>query len=239
MPVACSCGSVVTPCSSCTHTWRGGSACMLMSNRLTSSLWSRVSLERSWRGCLQTAIPMITMTSSMAVVTCVALPHRYTTHSRVVLASRLPMTAVVVAGCIGLGAHILGACCHRGAGAPLGATTRPRAAGATSRSCPPCVARAPMLAGRWHCVVCPPGCRNPQGGGTPVPGLRCGVVWCAEGAVTKRQWLGCLAYGNSKTGRGVCVCTRSVLCVPRCSALLRWLQVPLGGGGASPATARW
>ena len=38
----------------------------------------------------------------------------------------------------------------------------------------------------WCCVVC------------------CGVLWCAEDAVTKRQWLGCLAYGNSKTGRGVC-----------------------------------
>ena len=33
----------------------------------------------------------------------------------------------------------------------------------------------------------------------------CGVVWCAEGAVSKRQWPGCLAYGNSKTGWGVCI----------------------------------
>ena len=41
--------------------------------------------------------------------------------------------------------------------------------------------------------------------------VRCGAVWCAEGAVTKRQWLGCLASGNSKMGRGVCVCAHYVL----------------------------
>ena len=41
----------------------------------------------------------------------------------------------------------------------------------------------------------------------------CGVVWCAKGAVTKRQWPGCLAYGNSKTGRRVCVCVLYVVCV--------------------------
>ena len=38
----------------------------------------------------------------------------------------------------------------------------------------------------------------------------CGVVWCAEGAVTIWQWRGCLAYGNSKTGR-VCACACFVL----------------------------
>ena len=47
VPVACICGSVVTICSSCRHTCRGGSACALMSNTLTSNRWSRVSLGRS------------------------------------------------------------------------------------------------------------------------------------------------------------------------------------------------
>ena len=28
--------------------------------------------------------------------------------------------------------------------------------------------------------------------------VRCGVVWCAEGAVTKRQWPGCLPTGTGK-----------------------------------------
>ena len=116
MPVACNRGSVVTRYSSCKHTWSGGSACVLMSHKLTSSRWSRVSLWRLWRGCSQmggtTDHPMIAVTSSMAVVT------YNTTRSRVVLASCPPMTAVVVAGRIGLGAHVLGACCHRGAGVP-------------------------------------------------------------------------------------------------------------------------
>ena len=35
----------------------------------------------------------------------------------------------------------------------------------------------------------------------------------AEGAVTKRQWPGCLACGNSNTGRGVCVCVLCAVCV--------------------------
>ena len=41
----------------------------------------------------------------------------------------------------------------------------------------------------------------------------CGVVWCAEGTATKWQWPGCLAYGQSKTGRGVRVCVLDVACV--------------------------
>ena len=79
VPMACSCGSVVTLCSSCRHTCSGGSAYVLMPNRLTGNRWSRVSLGRSWCGCSQmgstTDHPMTAMTSSMAVVTCMALLH--------------------------------------------------------------------------------------------------------------------------------------------------------------------
>ena len=84
--------------------------------------WSRVSRGRSWCGGSQmdgtTDHPMTAMTSSMAMVTCMALPLWYTTRSWVVLASCPRMTAVVVAGRIGPSTHVLGACCHRGGGAP-------------------------------------------------------------------------------------------------------------------------
>ena len=50
------------------------------------------------------------------VVTCVGPPCSYTTRSRIVLASRPPMTVAVVAGLIGHGDHVLRACCHMGGG---------------------------------------------------------------------------------------------------------------------------
>ena len=34
-----------------------------------------------------------------------------------------------------------------------------------------------------------------------------GVVLCAEAPGTTRKWLGCAAYRNSKTGKGVCPCS--------------------------------
>ena len=55
----------------------------------------------------------------------------------------------------------------------------------------------------------------------------CGVVWCAEGAVTRRQWPGCLPTGTGKRA-GLCVwcalCV-SVLLHSRTSALLIWLAL--------------
>ena len=92
-----------------------------MSNRLTSKRWIPVLLGSLWVVAHMgstTDHPMSAMTSSMTVVTCTALPRGYTTLSRVVLASRTPMTAVVVASRIGPGAHVLGACCHQGARGP-------------------------------------------------------------------------------------------------------------------------
>ena len=56
------------------------------------------------------------------------------------------------------------------------------------------------------------GSHTRTGPGRPLGGVVwCGVVWCgvvrcAEGSGTRRQRPGCLAYGHSKTGRGVCVC---------------------------------
>ena len=41
--------------------------------------------------------------------------------------------------------------------------------------------------------------------------LWCGVVWCAEGAVTRRQWPGCLATGTGK--REDCVSGARAFCV--------------------------
>ena len=100
----------------------GGSACVLMSNRLISSRWRWVSLGRSCRGCSQTGSttnhPITAMTTSIALVTCMFWPCWDTTRSRVVLASYPPTTTVVVAGHIGPGDHVLGACCHRAVGAP-------------------------------------------------------------------------------------------------------------------------
>ena len=48
-----------------------------------------------------------------------------------------------------------------------------------------------------------------------VPGIEesrglCGVVWCAEGAVTRRQWPGCLPTGTGK--REGCVCCVRAVC---------------------------
>ena len=54
----------------------------------------------------------------------------------------------------------------------------------------------------------------------------CGVAWCAEAAFTKRQWPGCLAYGHSTTGRGVCVCARCVAPVRLLGSLLRPAGIP-------------
>ena len=39
--------------------------------------------------------------------------------------------------------------------------------------------------------------------------VRCGVVWCAEGAITRRQWSGCLPTGTGK--REGCV-SKCALC---------------------------
>ena len=48
----------------------------------------------------------------------------------------------------------------------------------------------------------------------------CGVQWCAEGAVTKRQWPECLAYGHRKTGCEVVWCSGVVRCgAVRCCAV--------------------
>ena len=54
-----------------------------------------------------------------------------------------------------------------------------------------------------------------SGGGGAIMGEN-NVVWCAKSAVTRRQRPGHLAYGHSKTGRGVCVCA---LCVARARQL--------------------
>ena len=74
-----------------------------------------------------------------------------------------------------------------------------------------------------------------------------GVVWCAEGAVTRRQRPGCLAYGHSKTGRGVYVCARRLgsplrpaalgtpcrsACPCLCSSCRALTMVPPGLAGA-------
>ena len=47
------------------------------------------------------------------------------------------------------------------------------------------------------------------------------VWWCAEGAVNRRQWLGCLPTGTSKREGCVC-CTRAVCdCVATAGAWVR------------------
>ena len=53
-----------------------------------------------------------------------------------------------------------------------------------------------------------------------------GVVWCAEGAVTRRQWPGCLPTGTGKREGCVSTCTMcaSVLLYSRdqCTVALGW-----------------
>ena len=61
--------------------------------------------------------------------------------------------------------------------------------------------------------------------------LGCGVVWCADGAVAKRQRPRCLSYGNSKTGTGVCMCVHYVLCVLRTCTAAGF--APISGGLSS------
>ena len=64
----------------------------------------------------------------------------------------------------------------------------------------------------------------------------CGVVWCAEGAVTRRQRLGCLACSIAKRA-GVCAYVRAVLrtCVGASCALAS--DRPSSGGGGKKVCA--
>ena len=150
--------------------------CALMSNKLTSNWWSQVSLGTSWRGC-----------SHMGSTT----DHPMTfdiLHGRSDLYGPAALVHHPFPGRFGLPS----ADDRCGGGGPYGAW-RPRLGGLLpsggrgphqgpwhsivppeplSGSCPLCGPRAPALIGRWHCVVRPLGCGSPQGGGTPVLGLR-------------------------------------------------------------------
>ena len=64
----------------------------------------------------------------------------------------------------------------------------------------------------------------------------CGVVWCAEGAVTKGNGQDALAHGKMQAGRAVCLSARCVWCIVQGRYLLwcRAATVPGCPGDALP-----
>ena len=70
---------------------------------------------------------------------------------------------------------------------------------------------------------------QPMGRNWGVLRVWCGLVWCAEGAATRRQWLGCLPTGTVK--REGCVCCVRAVC--KCVVLGRKEREP-GEPGCHP-----
>ena len=74
-----------------------------------------------------------------------------------------------------------------------------------------CTTSLPGGSGQWNSCNALPHCLGALGSGTPAMHcltgvVWCGVVWCAEGTVTRRQWPGCLPTGTCKREGSVSQC---------------------------------